>query len=254
MSMRFTPQLRALDWLVARPIAHRGLHDKTNGVIENTASAFAGAIARNFAIECDLQITADGEAVVFHDETLERLTGSPGRVKDLTAAEMKKQTILNSKDGVQTITELLDQVDGKVPLLIELKSHWDGDDKLVARALDILRDYRGPYCLMSFDPGAIEAVRVQSPHTVRGIVADRAVDDYYNMLPLARRLELRSFSHLARTQPHFISFDFRDLPFAPITEFRQAGHPVISWTIRTPEQASMARRHSDQVTFEGFLP
>jgi len=244
----------ALDWLVARPIAHRGLHDPSRGIIENTASAFAGAIAGGYAFECDLQLTADGEAIVFHDETLERLTGRQGSVKNLAAAEMRQLAIRNSKDRVQTLGELLEQVGGKAPLLIELKSHWDGDDALAARALDLLQGYPGPHCLMSFDPDLVEAVRRRSPLTVRGIVADRGIDEYYNFLPLERRLELRSFSHVARTEPHFVSFYFRDLPFAPVTKLRQTGCPVISWTIHSADEVAMALRHSDQVTFEGFLP
>lgn len=251
--MRFSPQMRALDFLVNRPIAHRGLHDKVNGIIENTASAFAAAIDGEYAIECDLQLTSDGEAIVFHDERLDRLTDAKGWVKDLTAAEMKEVEIRGSSDRVQTLDELLEQVDGRVPLVIELKSHWDRDDALVTRALDVLQDYAGPHCLMSFDPDIIEAVRVQSPETVRGIVADRAVDSFYASLPMDRRLELRTFSHMDRTAPHFISFHFSDLPWAPVTRFRDAGNPVITWTIRSPEQAALARRYSDQITFERFL-
>lgn len=254
MTVRVTPRNRALDWLVARPIAHRGLHDRPQGIVENTASAFAAAIAGNFAIECDVQLTADGEAVVFHDETLERLTESQGWVKNLSAAEMRALAIRDSNDRVQTLAALLEQVAGKVPLLIELKSHWDRNDALAARAIHILRNYSGPHGLMSFDPDMVEAVRARSPSTVRGIVADRAVDEYYDLLPLERRLELRGFSHAGRTEPHFISFYFRDLPFAPVTELHRTGHPVISWTIRSPEDAALARRNSDQVTFEGFLP
>lgn len=251
--MRFTPQLRALDWLVARPIAHRGLHDKAKGVIENSESAFAAAIRHGYPIECDLQLAGDGEAVVFHDETLDRVTGESGPVKGRGTAELKRVAFTGSHDRIQTLADLLEQVDGKVPLFIELKSHWDGDDGLAARALAVLETYRGPYGLMSFDPDLVEALRLRSPATVRGIVADRAVDRYYDFLPAERRLELRGFSHLARTEPHFISFDYRQLPFAPVTQFRHAGNPVITWTIRSPEAAAVARRYCDQITFEGFL-
>jgi glycerophosphoryl diester phosphodiesterase len=243
-----------LDWLVARPIAHRGLHDVSRGILENTASAFAAAIARNYAIECDLQITADGEAVVFHDESLERLTASEGWVKNLSAAEMRKLKLHGADDHVPSLVELLEQVNGKVALLIELKSHWDGSDKLALRALDALQSYHGPHCLMSFDPDVVEVVRRVSPLTVRGMVAERATDEYYDILPLHRRRELQSFSHMSRTQPHFISFYFRDLPFDPVTQLRGKGCPVVSWTIRSRDEAAEALHYSDQVTFEGFLP
>lgn len=244
---------RTAAFITARPIAHRGLHDYGNGIVENTASAFAAAIAQGYAIECDLQITKDGEAVVFHDDHLERLTEGHGLVKNHTAEEMKGLKIRNSTDRVQTLSELLAQVKGQVPLIIELKSHWDGDERLAARALEVLKDYQGDHALMSFDPDVIAAVRRMSPATIRGIVAERAFDSYYDSLPLAKQIELRTFGHVARTRPDFVSFFFEELPWAPIETLRAAGMPIITWTIRSPTQAWSARRYSDQITFEGFL-
>ena len=187
-------------FITARPIAHRGLHDLSRGIVENTASAFAGAIAGGYAIECDLQLTRDGEAVVFHDDHLERLTEGRGMVKDLTVADMKGLAIRRSLDRVQTLGELLAQVQGQVPLVIEIKSHWDGDQRLAARTLEVLESYRGPHCLMSFDPDVVEALRRMSPGTIRGIVAERAFDSYYDALPFRTQMELRCFSHISRTQ------------------------------------------------------
>jgi glycerophosphoryl diester phosphodiesterase len=250
--MRFTPQMRALSWLVERPIAHRGLHRKADGIVENTQSAFAAAMAGNYAIECDLQITADGEAVVFHDETLDRVTEGAGLVKAHSTKDLQKISYRFGKDRMQTLGELLDQVAGKVTLVIELKSHWDGDDSLALRALQVLESYTGPYALMSFDPDIVAQLAEFSPRSIRGITADRATDSYYSMLPVSRRLEMQTFSHLARTRPHFVSFYFRDLPFAPVQSIRAAGHPVITWTIRNATEAAVARRYSDQITFEGY--
>lgn len=243
-----------LSWLTKRPIAHRGLHDREHGIVENTAGAFSAAMAKSFAIECDLQLTRDGDAVVFHDDSLERLTEATGTVIALTAAEMQRLTIRGSMDRVQTLEQLLLQVSRKVPLVIELKSHWDGSERLVQRVVDVMARYRGPYALMSFDPDIVAAIRRLAPHTLRGIVADRATDPYYDKLGLSRARELRTLSHLARTRPHFLSFYFRDLPWAPIHAYRAAGYPVISWTIRTAEEASEALLHSDQITFESFAP
>lgn len=251
--MRFSPHMQNLKWLVERPIAHRGLHDASAGVLENTASAFAAAMAGSYAIECDLQITADGEAVVFHDETLDRLTSAKGLVKQRTTAELKTIPITASADRMQTLGELLDQVNGRVPLVIELKSHWDADTRLAERALKVLEPYAGPYAIMSFDPDAVAAVAELSPHTVRGITADKTTDKYYNALPLQRRIAMRQFSHISRTRPHFVSFYFRDLPFAPVQSIRAAGHPIITWTIRSKAEEALARRYSDQVTFEGYI-
>ncbi len=250
--MRFTPQLRDLKWMVERPIAHRGLHDKAKDVFENTSSAFSGAIKNKYVIECDLQISADGESMVFHDETLDRLTTETGMVRARSAKELQNMAIGTSRERMQTLGELLEQVDEKVTLIIELKSHWDGDTALAIRALRVLESYQGPYALMSFDPDLMAAVAALSPHTVRGITADRTVDTYYSGLPLARRIAMRNFQHLAATRPHFVSYYFRDMPFPAIQNIRSAGHPVISWTIRNKEQESLARRWSDQITFEGY--
>jgi glycerophosphoryl diester phosphodiesterase len=250
---RFTPQMRALDWLTARPIAHRGLHNLSSGIVENTQSAFSGAIIQNYAIECDLQLTADDEAVVFHDETLQRVTERTGWVRDFSTRELKSATFKHGTDRMQTLAELLEQIAGGVTLVIELKSHFDGNTALATRALKVLADYNGPYCLMSFDPDMISAVAAQSPDTVRGITADRTTDAYYRMLPFAKRMNIRHFEHLEKTRPHFISYYFRDLPFAPVQAIRAAGHPIITWTIRTKDEERQARRYSDQVTFESYI-
>jgi glycerophosphoryl diester phosphodiesterase len=250
--VRFTPQLRDLKWLVNRPVAHRGLHNKAKEIFENTSLAFAAAIKNNYAIECDLQISADGEAMVFHDEKLDRLTAEKGLLRERPAKQLQKLTIGRSQDRMQILAEMLEQVNEKVTLIIELKSHWDGDTALALRALRVLESYQGPYALMSFDPELMAAVAAVSPHTVRGITADRTVDKYYGGLPLARRIAMRNFEHLAETRPHFVSYYFRDMPFPAIQNIRSAGHPVISWTIRSPEQESLARRWSDQITFEGY--
>lgn len=252
--MRFSPQLREFDWLVARPIAHRGLHNKARGIVENTESAFAAAIKGNYAIECDAQLTADGEAMVFHDDDLDWLTEAKGPVKALTAKELKRVKLMSTTDRMQTLAELLEQVDGRATLVVELKSLWDDNDALAKRAIEVLESYAGAHCLMSFDPSLVACLRELSPQTVRGIVADRTTHPYYNALPLAKRYAMRTFSHLAQTQPHFVSYNWRELPFEPVTEIRKLGHPVITWTVRSREEASQALRYCDQITFEGYDP
>lgn len=250
--MPMPPALRQLDWLTARPIAHRGLHDVQNGVVENTQSAFARAIAHNYAIECDLQVTADGEAVVFHDETLDRLMEAKGRVADHSAAALRALTFRSGADRIQTLSELLDQVRGQVPLVIELKSHWNGDETLTRRAVATVASYDGPFCFMSFDPGIVTTLRRLNPDIIRGIVADSFTHEEYNVLPEVERARLRELAHLGQTHPDFISYYWRDLPFPPVTRFREAGHKVICWTIRSATDGVAALRVSDQITFEGF--
>ncbi|MFN0194458.1 MAG: glycerophosphodiester phosphodiesterase family protein [Aestuariivirga sp.] len=252
--MRFTPQVRSLPWLVSRPIAHRGLHTAKQRVIENTESAFAAALSLNYAIECDVQITADGEAAVFHDEELNRLMAASGEVRALPLKRLKALHFQQGSDRIQSLGELLEQVGGRVTLIVELKSHWDSDMGLMRKATDLLANYKGPAAIMSYDPEVLEAARLIAPNLVRGIVADRVTDSYYSKLPLERRLDLRRFGHLPRTQPHFVSFRAMDLPFQAVGRIREAGHPVITWTIGSSTEAAHAYRYSDQITFEGFLP
>jgi glycerophosphoryl diester phosphodiesterase len=243
---------RDLGWLTARPIAHRGLHDAAHGVIENTVSAFAAAIDAGYAIECDLQLSRDGEAMVFHDETIDRLMKGKGLLAGHSASALKSMAFKAGPDRIQSLNELLSQVRGRVPLVIELKSLWDGNKVLVGRTVEIMRDYRGPFALMSFDPKVLETVRALAPNMARGIVADRVTHADYDILPVRQRLGLRDLAHLPETQPDFISYHWRDLPFPPVTRFRAAGRPVIAWTIRSRHDTAIALCYSDQVTFEGF--
>ncbi len=252
--MRFTPQLRNLEWLVARPIAHRGLHDETKGRVENCEASFAAAVDHGYAIECDIQLTADGQAVVFHDDEVDRVLEGEGDVKSFTAKQLKAMVFKQGKDRVQTLAELLEQVSGRSTLVIEIKSLWDDDFTLTDHAVDILASYSGPYALMSFDPDLIARLATIAPDVTRGITADRVIDPYYEPLSVTKRVAMREMLHVPQSQPHFVSFDFRQLPFEPITEFRAAGFPIISWTINSEENAQVARRWSDQITFENFLP
>ena len=152
-----------LGWLTARPIAHRGYHDRTAGRIENTLPAAEAAIAHDFAIECDLQLTADGRVVVFHDDTLDRLSEAEGPVGTRTLADLRAVRLTDSDAGIPTLEELLDLVDGRVPLVIELKSRFDGDRRLEQAVAPILADYTGPAAVMSFDPQSMRAIRRLAP-------------------------------------------------------------------------------------------
>ncbi len=249
--MQFSPQLRDLSWLVTRPITHRGLHDSIR--VENTSSAFAAAIAKDYAIECDVQLSADGEALVFHDDTVDRLLDGNGTVKSFTASQLKKMSFKNSTDRVQTLTELLEQVAGRVTLVIELKTLWDGNLALAQRSAEILQAYDGPCALMSYDPEMITHLANTSPTIIRGIVGEQLADDTYKNLPAEQNLALRRLSHLPHSKPHFISYYFRDLPCQPVAQYRTAGNPVITFTIRNREQETYAKRYCDQVTFQDYL-
>lgn len=226
----------------------------TAGIVENTSSAFDAALAAGYAIECDLQLSADCKAMVFHDAYLDRLTTKIGRVDQCGSSELRKIELRHTSDRMQILPELLEQVDGKVPLIIELKSHFTRDVSLVAAALANLASYQGEFALMSFDPDMVEALAVLSPDTTRGIVADRATTTDWPGLNLARRLEMRHMAHLHRTWPHFLSYDQAALPAPASRIFRLAGKPIICWTVRSPEQAKRACKYADQITFEGYRP
>jgi glycerophosphoryl diester phosphodiesterase len=241
-----------LSWLTDRPIAHRGLHAGT--AIENTESAFAAALKHNYAIECDLQVSADGEAMVFHDDDVDRLLEGKGLVKSHSTKQMKAMAFKSGFDRIQTLGELLEQVSGKASLVIELKTHWDFDQTLVRRTIEIMQGYKGEFGLMSFDPFIVASLAELAPKIVRGITADRVIDKYYDPLSVERRLAMRNFSHIEQTKPDFVSFDFTQLPYEPVAKLRAAGTPVITWTIESEQNALKALQHCDQITFQGYLP
>jgi glycerophosphoryl diester phosphodiesterase len=245
-----------LDWLIARPVAHRGLHDAQKGIIENTLSAFTAAIEHRYGIECDLQITADGEAMVHHDDTLGRLTDGSGALAAMTAAELRRVRFKATADPMITLGELCDLVAGRTTLVIELKSRFDGDLRLVRRAAAVLSRYGGPAALMSFDPAPIAALREMSRGLPRGMVAERHYRHHeWDRLPPASKHSLSCFGHARYTRPQFIAYAVGDLPAAvPFVARKLFGLPLLAWTVRTAADRERAARYADQVIFEGFRP
>jgi glycerophosphoryl diester phosphodiesterase len=244
------------EWLIARPVAHRGLHDAANGVIENTPSAFTAAIAANYAIECDIQISADGEAMVFHDQTLERLTQGSGRLDAMPAADLKRVAFQTSPDRMITLGELADLVADRAALLVEIKSRFDGDLRLVKRAADVLAGYRGRVALMSFDPAPIAALRTLAPHLPRGIVAERRYT-HPEWSPLSARTKraLAYFQHALQSRPQFIAYSVNDLASTiPRLARNVLRLPLLTWTVRSAVDRERAARYADQMIFEGFRP
>jgi glycerophosphoryl diester phosphodiesterase len=248
--------LRAPDWLTARPVAHRGLHDRSRGIIENMPGAAQAAVDGDFGIECDIQLTADGEAMVHHDDALGRLTEGSGALLGMTAAELKAVRFKDTSERMMSLGDLCALVNGRVPLVIEVKSHFDGDRRLVKRMAAVLAAYSGPAVGMSFDPDQVMALRDMMPERPRGIIAERKYDeaDWPEATPAQRRgmLHLR---HALHTRPHFVAYWVDDLPaVAPWIARNLFGLPLLTWTVRTPEQRERAGRHADQMIFEGFLP
>lgn len=248
----------AQPWLTARPIAHRGLHDLSRGVIENSLTAAQAAIDGGFAIECDVQLSADEEALVFHDFTLERLTGETGRVDARKAAELAGIGLKGSNDRIPTLAGFLDAIAGRTPLVIELKSRFDGDLRLAKRTAEIIEGRKDqPIVLKSFDPVVVAALRTLAPDFARGIVAMNAYDQYrdYDHLSAAQKHALANLLHFEESRPDFVSWKVSDLPSAAPFLCRKAlGLPLMSWTVRSPEDRARAAEHADQMVFEGFLP
>lgn len=245
--------------LFPRPVAHRGLHNRAAGIIENSASAFEAAIAGNFAIECDLQLTSDGVPVVFHDDDLKRLTGKDGAVADVTWAELSATPLLDSAKGEspQRFGDFLAQINGRALLQVELKHQRDiGGTQLLARAAaEALKAYAGPVTVESFDPNLISLVRQFGFTGQRGIITyDYEPNEWDSHLTDDQRYTLRHLLHWHETHFDFISCSADALELPAIKFWRALGKPVTAWTIRSQAAADAALAHADQIVFEGFQP
>jgi glycerophosphoryl diester phosphodiesterase len=242
------------DWLTARPVAHRGLHDAAAGVIENTPSSVAAAIAAGYGIEVDLQITADGEAMVYHDDMLGRLTEGSGVLKTTAAAELRRVPFRATTDRMISLNELCELVAGQVTLLLELKSHFDDDRRLPLRVADVLRSYTGPVAAMSFDPGHIAAMRHAAPGLQRGLVAQHRYRPRHQDWSWFRS-SVAYVRAAWKANPQFLAYSVNDLPSSvPLISRYLVGLPLLTWTVRSPEDRQRAARWADQMIFEGFRP
>ena len=230
-------------WLAGQDYAHRGLHDAT--IPENSPQAFAAAIARGMGIECDVQRTADGEAVVFHDWDLDRLTDASGPVAERTAADLATIPLAGNGQPIPRLSSVLEQIAGRVPLLIEVKSKRDLPvEALCAAVHRDLKGYAGHCAVMSFDPRVAFWFARHSPHRVRGLVVTE--EGAKGLVGHIRRwLAFR----LAR--PDFLAYDIRDLPSAFPTRRRARGVPVLTWTVRSPDLRARAAIYADAPIAEG---
>ena len=244
-----------LNWM-RRPIAHRGLHDAGRGIIENTVSSVEAAIDKDYAVEVDIRAAGDGEVMVFHDDALGRLTEGTGAVSSFSAPQLRRIPFKGTKDRMQSLGELFDLVAGRAPLFLEIKSDWRAREPLAARISAVIAAYRGPVCVMSFDPHMIAAYRTKDGRTPRGLVAERFDDaQHWRDLTNWQRFELRHLLAARFARPHFIAYDVNALPAAaPWLGRHLFGWPLLTWTVRTPEQRQIAERWADAIIFEGFEP
>lgn len=241
------------------PIAHRALHDVAQGRPENSRAAVQAAVAAGFGIEIDLQLTRDGQVVVFHDYDLPRLTGRDGMVRDLDATDLARIP-LTGGDGecIPTLPEILSLVAGKVPLLIEIKDQ-DGQmgpntAGVEAATLAALTGYAGPLALMSFNPHTVTRLTELAPDIPRGLTTCSWPDAYWGWIAPARRDVLRGIPDVDTSGASFISHEAADLSRPEVLALKKRGVPVLCWTIRSPEAEHQARQIADNVTFEGYLP
>ena len=233
-----------MGWLKEWTYAHRGLHSD-GGAIENSPSAFRAAVQSGLGIECDIQRSRDGMAMVYHDWDFTRLLGRADAGETLDAADWRKLRYAGLEEGPFGLSDLLELIGGRVPLLIEIKSRLGYDVErsceIVARTLE---GYEGRHAVMSFDPRASRWLRTHSPQTIRGLVIrqDRHPDARTG---IARHVAL----WIAR--PDFIAFDVRALPDPFAASLRAAGFPLLTWTVKTPQLRAIARAHADALITEG---
>src|ERR1700743_736773 len=207
-------------------------------------AAAKAAIAGNVAMECDIQLTSDGEAMVHHDDELGRLAEGSGALLTKTAAELQAIRFKNTDERMMTLADLCTLVAGRVPVVIEVKSHFDGDRKLVKRMAEVLSAYSGPVVGMSFDPDQVMALRELLPSRPRGIVAERdyTAEDWAEAPPAQRR-EMTPLRHFFRTRPDFVAYWVDDLPSAaPWLARNLLGCPLLTSTVRTGGQRARGAR------------
>lgn len=235
------------------PVAHRGYHGA--GAPENSLAAMRAAIAAGYAIECDIQPSADGVPMVFHDYDLRRLTGHPGKINTRSAEDLRKTVLLGGDEGIPTLAEALDLVAGRVPLLIEIKDQDGGmgptDGTLEAAAAKIVAGYAGPVAVMSFNPHAIAAFRKGAPGVTVGLTTSAYGPDWTALTP-AIRDHLRGIPDYDRLGCAFVSHEAADLHAPRIAELKARGAAILCWTIRSPEAEAKAREVAVNVTFENY--
>lgn len=234
-------------WLTSRPIAHRGLHDSNIKIPENSLSAFAKAIKENYPIELDIQIIKDGTVIVFHDYDLKRICGVSKKANTLTKETLGEHILFKTDQKIPTLQDVFDLVQGRVPILIELKTKASGKH-LEKEVLQLLSNYKGEVALQSFNRSS---VRWLSRHTSIYPVGQLS-EPSLTIRPLNHLLNyLQLNTHM---RPDFIAYDIDDLPNKTVTHFKNIGTPVLLWTVRSQSQIEEYRSVFDTIIFEGFTP
>ena len=241
----------AWDLLFAPPIAHRGFWNG-DGATENSLAAFQAACARGYGIELDVQLSADREAVVFHDATLERLTGAPGRVGDHSAADLATLRLNGADEGIPTLTEALAVVGHRAMVLIELKIPAGEVGALEKRVHEVLIDHNGPVAVIGFNPYSHAWFAQHHPKILRGLDSYGYGDQAGRKLAPEQRQAYAQLEQVPIARPHFLALGVDMLPSPKAAEYRRQGMPIIAWTVRSAEEWDTVKPHCDNVIFEGF--
>ncbi|MBL4613055.1 MAG: hypothetical protein JKY91_04865 [Emcibacter sp.] len=237
------------EWLTDIPFAHRGLHGPLTSHVENSPSAFQAANDRGHGFELDVLLSKDGKAMVFHDVSLERLTGQTGQIQDFTAAQLTSFTLTDSNDTIPTLKELLTVTDRNYPVLIEIKGDQGQLDQIAKAVYDDIRDYSGPVAIMSFYPDIIRWFQKHAPHVLRGLVATPLND---GEMPEAFFSLANQTSLIVSLAVDFIAYDITALPNT-VTEYCRAQNiPVLTWTVRTEELRRKAAQYTDNRIYENL--
>ncbi len=230
-------------WLTQTTFAHRGLH--SDKVPENSLAAAEAAIESGLGIECDIQRSADDWPMVFHDWDLARLTGAVGSVEDHTADELEALALIGSKQTPIRLQRFLETLAGRAPLLIEIKSRPAYDVEWTCQYVSrTLEQYSGRYAVMSFDPRVPEWFKANVPQTCRGLVGTDSLPNGFEHM-------WRDLNLIEQAEPDFLAIDRRDLSRPEAAEWRAAGNPLLTWTVRTREEAKVAGLLADALIAEG---
>jgi glycerophosphoryl diester phosphodiesterase len=241
----------AWDLLFDPPIAHRGLWSP-DGPPENSLAAFQGACAAGYGIELDVQRTADGEAVVFHDTSLQRMTGVEGRVADHTAADIAELRLAGTDETIPTLADVLTLVGHRAMVHIEIKTPFGEVGPLERRVWEILVDHNGPCCVIGFNPYSHAWFADHHPKVLRGLDSYAyAPADARHLAPEIRK-RYAKLEHVSLARPHFLALSLDILPHPRATALRKEGMPVVAWTVREAAQWEAVKAHCDNLIFEGF--
>lgn len=234
-------------WLVHKYIAHRGLHNEE--FPENSLGAFENAILHNYAIELDVHLISDGTVVVFHDEKLDRMTNKDGYVFSLTKENLNQHNLNNTSYTIPTLEEALKFIDGKVPVLIEIKN--SGKVGALEKAvISLLSNYNGEFAIQSFNPFTLNYIYQNASHIIRGQLSGKLEN---SDLSKTKRFFLRRMHFNKKiSKPNFIAYEWSALPNKAVKKFKHL--PLIAWYVQNQEEYNKVMPHCDNIIFENFFP